>query len=274
MRGGKRSEVRGGALWSDEGAQHPAAWCHARRRKLPCPCLRQLTSCLESRSLWCFRTFASHPKNRNRSAAEMDAQTPHQIKASKAEAGVGTPSKQNAEGARVPAHAHSRRSVRRAPDRHGPREPQATARPGLTGFAAASDGFAGSGSSRRPAPTPRRERLEAEAIGARNERVAAAGMPSDRPPNHPRASDGATRARCPFHSIGASRTRHLTSTGRAAAVDCELTGWPPLLRRPYDARPRMNARTRMTATPRTAIAPSTSGHAGVSLSSFRKFVSG
>jgi len=162
MRGGERSEAWGGRLRSEERTEHPAAWCHARRPELPCPCLRRLTF-LSGASIALELPNHRQPpqKNRNRSAVEMDAQTPHQIKASKAEAGVGTPSKQIAEGARVPAHAHSRRSGSRAPDRHGPRELQATARPGLAGLRLRLTALPAAGAADARPPTQRRERLEA-----------------------------------------------------------------------------------------------------------------
>ena len=166
-------------------------------------------------SLWRFRTFDSNPQKR-----------------SKRRRGWASPFKiaEGAGSARPPTHAgairgRSGRRTQGRNDRRATKErwPERT---------------------RRPPPTRRRE-WPRGAIGVRGtSRQSRPSRPSDRPTNHLRASDGATRARCPFQLIPRLVGARGTSSARGVpqrSIPGRL-GWPLFWRQPCDARSKLDSR--------------------------------
>jgi hypothetical protein len=187
--------------------RHPGAWCRVRRPERSMPCLRQQAFQLARRSLWPARTFASHPQKwskRRRGRASLKNNTPQ---------GAGS-------GAATPAHAAAQggRSGRRTQGRHDRRATQgALAGEDATTVDDTAKGAAGGRSD----------------VAKCNEPPSAGRKTSDRGPNHPRTSGGAACA----SKRGTSESRR-----RAAAVACSQTGWPSVLRQPFDRRPSRTRR--------------------------------
>lgn len=156
------ARVRGGALWSDEGAQHPGAWCHARCRSVPAPACGGWLPVWNAGHGRSARTIASHPE-KGRSG------------------GVGGHlQKQIAEGARVAPHAHPRRSVTSPP------------RSAAEGSAAASDAPAAAG-----AADGRFQHTEGSGwSGCRSVSEASARQTSASPATAPRTATARATARC------------------------------------------------------------------------------
>lgn len=208
--------MRGGALWSDEGAEHPGAWCHARRPKRLCSRLRRLTFFLERRLQMELPNLRQPPK-----------------KTGEAEAWGWQPLKTIAEGARVAPHATTtpqRTSPPRSAERRNDERNEGVCgrvrHEELATKATLGAVTAGAADGRLQHNEVQRRRRPARC--GEVQRAAEEGhTDAERPANHQRASDGAMPAGA---LLSDRRQPHSapTSRQRDGAVVCSSTGWPLL----------------------------------------------